>query len=357
MNEILGDQGPYGALSVAQVAGFLDGRVEGDGSLTVRGIAPLKDAGTEEMGFLADRRYLRDLEHTQAGALLVSESLAQEPGGPATRIVVKDAHAALPRMLPLFYSSPRPAPGIHPTAVLGAGVELGEDIGIGPYAVVGDGARIGHRVRVGAHVVIGSDCEVGEDSVFHPHVVLYPGTRVGARVILHAGVRLGVDGFGYVPGEGGIQKVPQVGLCLVEDDVEVGANTCIDRGSIGRTVVRTQTKLDNLVHLGHNVRVGKGVLMAAMTGVAGSSEVEDGVMTGGQVGISGHLTVGAGARLGAQAGVIGDIPPGTTVSGYPAREHREYLRAMGTLFKLQDTLKRLRDLEARLSALEETGGG
>jgi UDP-3-O-[3-hydroxymyristoyl] glucosamine N-acyltransferase len=162
-----------------------------------------------------------------------------------------------------------------------------------------------------------------------------------------------VDGFGYVPGEGGIVKIPQVGACVVEDDVEVGANTCIDRGSIGQTIVGRFTKLDNLVHLAHNVQVGKGVMMAAMAGVSGSTEIEDGVMIGGQAGIAGHLTLGAGAKIAAQGGVIGDIPPGKTVSGYPARDHREYLRGMGMVLRLPETAKRLKSAEERLAVLEE----
>jgi UDP-3-O-[3-hydroxymyristoyl] glucosamine N-acyltransferase len=185
-------------------------------------------------------------------------------------------------------------------------------------------------------------------------VVLYPDTRLGERVILHAGVRLGVDGFGYVTLEGHHQKIPQVGACVVEDDVEMGANTCVDRGSIGRTVIGRGTKIDNLVHLAHNVQIGEGVFMAAMVGISGSTRVGDGAMFGGQSGMVGHIDIGEGARVGAQAGVIGDIPPGETVSGYPARNNREFLRAMGMAFKLPETVRRIDELEQRLSRLEKS---
>jgi UDP-3-O-[3-hydroxymyristoyl] glucosamine N-acyltransferase len=285
----------------------------------------------------------------------VSEALAVEAEGCPTRIVVKDPHGALPKLLAHFYPTPLPEAGIHPTAVLEKGVELGEGITIGPYVVVGDGTVLGDGVRIGAHSVLGAECIVGADSVIHPHVVLYPGTRLGARVILHAGTCLGVDGFGYVPVEGEIRKVPQVGVCVVEDDVEVGANSCIDRGSIGRTIIGKSTKLDNLVHLAHNVQLGQGVLMAAQVGVAGSSIIRDGAMFGGQVGISGHLEIGEGVRVGGQGGVIGDVPPGKTVLGFPARDHREYLRAMGMAFKLPETVRRLKEVEERLAALEKSG--
>jgi UDP-3-O-[3-hydroxymyristoyl] glucosamine N-acyltransferase len=336
---------------------MVGGRVEGDASVMVDGVAPLSQAGETELGFLAQRRYLRHLAGTEARALLVSEELAEATCDHACRVVVNDPHTALPTLLNHFYPQKREEPGIHPTAVLGKGVELGSGVSIGPYAVVEDRARLGSGVRVGAHSVLGRGCVVGEDTIIHPHVVLYPGTRLGARVILHSGARLGVDGFGYVPVEDGVVKIPQVGACVVDDDVEVGANTCIDRGSIGKTVVGRFTKIDNLVHLAHNVQVGRGVLMAAMTGVAGSVDIGDGVMTGGQAGISGHLEVGAGARVAAQGGVIGDVPPGKTVSGFPARDHREFLRAMSMTLKLPETVRKLKELEARIAALEDTSAG
>jgi UDP-3-O-[3-hydroxymyristoyl] glucosamine N-acyltransferase len=340
-------------LTLAEVAEMVGGRVEGDSSIPVSGIAPLDQANPEELGFLAQRRYLRFLPGSRALAVLVSESLAEGAKGVPGRVVVEDPHGALPRLLAHFHPQRPVEPGIHPTAVLGRGVVLGEEVTIGPYAVLEDGVTLGARVQVGSHAVLGCGSVVGEDSHLHPHVVLYPGTRVGSRVILHAGVRLGVDGFGYFTEEGRHRKIPQVGACVVGDDVEIGANTCIDRGSIGRTVVGAGTKLDNLIHLAHNVLVGRGVLMAAMVGVSGSTRVGDGAMLGGQAGIIGHAEIGTGARIGAQAGVIGDIAPGETVSGYPARNNREYLRAMGLTFKLPSAFRRLEELERRLMALEE----
>ncbi len=356
MNGSAGLPGESRTIPAEEVARILEGRVEGDTTVALKGVAPLDQAGTDDLGFLAHRRYLKYLDGSKAGSVLVSEELAEAASGHPSRVVVEDAHQALPRLLAFFHPPAPFKPGIHSTVVLGKGVELGSGVSLEPYVVIGDGTRIENGVRVGAHSVVGANCVVGEDSVLHPHVVLYPRTRVGARVILHSGARLGVDGFGYVPEGGGIRKVPQVGACVVGDDVEVGANTCIDRGSIGQTTVGRFTKLDNLVHLAHNVQVGQGVLMAAMTGVAGSVEIGDGVMTGGQAGISGHLEVGAGARLAAQAGVIGDIPPGTTVSGFPARDHREYLRGMASLLKLPETLRKLKEMESRLAKLEEPGG-
>lgn len=345
------------SLTAGQVAELVHGRVEGDAEVLLHGLAPLNQATGGELGLLAQRRYLRHLPGTAAGTLLVSEDLADAAKGHPSRVVTENPHAAFPLLLAHFYPTRRPEPAVHPTAVLGRGVQLGSEVRIDAYAVIEDGAVLGDRVRVGAHSVIGEGSAIGEDSVLYPHVVLYPGTIVGARVILHSGTRLGTDGFGYVPSADGIQKVPQVGGCLIGDDVEIGANSCVDRGSIGQTVVGRFAKLDNLVHLAHNVQVGPGSLLAAMTGVAGSTEIGKGVMTGGQSGIAGHLVVGDGARLAAQAGVIKDVPPGQTVSGFPAREHRTFLKSLGLLSRLPDTLKRMAGLEERLTMLEKKGEG
>lgn len=339
--------------TVGELAERVAGRLEGDPSIEVSGIAPLDQAGPEELAFLAQRRYLKRLHHCRAHAILVSEGLAGSVEMFPARIVVKEAHAALPALLPVFYPEPEPTPSIHPTAVIGEGTHLGKGVSIGPYAVLGRATRIADGVQIGAHTVVGDDCVVGRDSILHPHVVLYPGTRLGERVILHAGVRLGVDGFGYVMLDGQHRKVPQVGACVVEDDVEMGANTCVDRGSIGRTVIGRGTKIDNLVHLAHNVLIGEGVLMAAMVGISGSTRVGDRAMFGGQSGMVGHIEIGEAARVGAQAGVIGDIRAGETVSGYPARNNREFLRAMGMAFKLPETLRRIEEVEERLSRLED----
>jgi UDP-3-O-[3-hydroxymyristoyl] glucosamine N-acyltransferase len=255
-------------------------------------------------------------------------------------------------VLPALYRPTPRAAGVHPTAVVGRGVELGEGATVDAYAVVGEGARLGDGAWVGAHAVGGPGVVVGAAPELRPHVTLYPGTELGARVVVHSGVRLGSDGFGYVFGDGAHRKIPHVGRCLVGDDVEIGANTTIDRGSVDDTVVGAGTKIDNLVHLGHNVRVGRLCLIMAQVGVAGSAVIEDGAILAGQVGVGGHLTVGRGARVGGQGGVTADVPPGATYSGYPARPHREALRAHAALFKLTDLVRPLERLLARDAADE-----
>jgi UDP-3-O-[3-hydroxymyristoyl] glucosamine N-acyltransferase len=348
---------PVPDLTTQDIARLVGGTLEGDPAIRIRGIAPLDQAQEQDLGFLAQRRYLKYLDETRARALLVTEDLREAAEGFPGRVIVPDAYQALARLLESLFPPESSPPGIHPTAVFGKGVKLGSEVRVDPYAVLGEDVIIGDRVRIGAHCVIGDGCQIGDDSVLHPQVVAYPGTRLGSGVILHAGVRLGVDGFGYVSEEGEHRKVPQVGGCEVEDGVEIGANSCIDRGSIGRTMVERGSKLDNLVHLAHNVHIGKGVLLAAMVGIAGSTRVGDGAMFGGQAGLVGHIEIGEGARIGAQAGVIGDIPAGETVSGYPARNNREFLRAMAMAFKLPETLKRLGDIEHRLTALEAEENG
>ena len=343
-----GSAGDRPTLSLEEVASLTGGRVEGDPETRIRDVAPAREAGPHDLALLADRRYLEDLEEGEAAAVLVSEELAEEASSPAARVVVDDAHRALIPLLERLHPTPEAEAGVHHTAVLGRDVRLGAGVTVGPYAVVEAGAEIGDGVRIGAHAVVGEGCRIGAGSVLHPHVVLYAGTVLGERVILHAGARIGVDGFGYVFTEEEHRKVPQVGGCVVADDVEIGANTTVDRGSIGRTEVGRGSKIDNLVQLGHNVRLGPLCVLASQVGVAGSTRLGAGVMCGGQVGIGGHLDVGDGVRLGGQAGVIGDVPADETWTGYPARPHREALRASALTFKLPELLRRIRALEARV---------
>lgn len=343
-------------MTVAEAAALVGGEVRGDATVRVRDVAPIFQAGPGEFGFLADRRYLRFLPETGAGALLVSEEVAGEIADvPQPTVVVQESHAALARLLSHFHPEPPSTPAIHPTAVIGRDVRLGEAVTIGPYAVIAESATIGDRVVIGAHVVVGAGCVIGDDSRLFPHVVLYRGSTIGRRVILHAGVRIGVDGFGYVFVDGAHRKVPQVGGCAIGDDVEIGANSCIDRGSIGRTEVGQGTKLDNLVHLGHNVRVGSKALLVAQVGVAGSTSIGDGAVLGGQAGLTGHLEIEAGAKIAAQAGVIGDVRAGEPVMGFPARPRSEYLRGMSNVFRLPELVKRVRELESAVARLVDAG--
>ena len=332
------------ALTAADVAAAVGGRLVGNPAARVTGIAPLDRAEPAHLSFLASERYAAAFATSRAGVVLVSAALEHAAGAAEARVVVDRPHDALLSLIPRFHRPPRRTSGVHPTAQIGRGVELGDDVAIGPFVVLGDGAVIGDRVTIESHCHVGAGVRIADDAHLYPSVVAYPGTTIGRRVILHAGVRLGSDGFGYVFREGRHEKIPHVGRCIVEDDVEIGANTTVDRGSIDDTVIGAGTKIDNLVQVAHNVRIGRLCLIMSQVGIAGSVRVEDGCILAGQVGISGHHTIGKGATLAAQAGVFGDIPAGETWSGYPARPHKEALRAQAALFRLPKLMRRLEQL-------------
>jgi UDP-3-O-[3-hydroxymyristoyl] glucosamine N-acyltransferase len=341
-----GGEGPR-LLTAEAIARLVGGELRGDGGVAIASVAPLDRAGEKDLTFLAAARYAPLFARTRAGAALVSPDLAEEHGTVPARIVVARPHEAMLRVLPELYVTPARATGVHPTAVIGRGARVGRDLALGPYAVIGASVELGDRVTIGPGCVIEAGAVIGDDSTLVAGVNVYSRAVIGRRVIVHAGACIGSDGFGYVFRDGAHQKIPHVGRCIIGDDVEVGANTTIDRGSIDDTVIGPGTKIDNLVHVGHNVRIGALCLIMAQVGIAGSSHVEDGAILAGQVGLSGHLTIGKNARLGAQAGVFGDVPAGETWSGYPARPHKEALRAYAALFRLSGLMKRLERLVER----------
>ncbi len=337
-------------LTARRVAELVGGELEGDGDVAISAVAPLHRADLSMLAFLSSAKYAEEVTAEGPGILLVSPELAGVAPRSRARILVKNPQEAMLRLLPWLYVSPRVEPGVHPSAVVGANVELGSDVSIGPFAVIGDGAHLGDRVYVAAHAVVGRGVQVGSDSQLYEHVVLYAGSSLGDRVIVHSGARIGSDGFGYVFSNGAHEKIPHVGRCIIEQDVEIGANSTIDRGSIDDTVIGAGTKIDNLVHVAHNVRVGRLCLIMAQVGIAGSVRIGDGAILAGQAGVAGHVTIGAGARLAAQAGVFGNIPPGETWSGYPARPHREALRAHAALFKLSGMMQSIQRLVGKEDA-------
>ena len=328
-------------LTASAVAELIGGTLEGDATASASSVAPLDRAGPGQLTFCGSAKYEPMLAGTRASIVLVAPDVARTGTAARAVITVAKPQEALLSLLPRLYRPPARKTGIHETAVIGRGARLGEGVELGPYVHVGDGATIGDRVTLDAGVVVGAGVTVGADARLFPRVTLYPGTTIGARVVLHAGAVLGSDGFGYVFREGRHEKITHVGRCVVEDDVEIGAGTTIDRGSIDDTVIGAGTKIDNLVHVAHNVRIGRLCLIAAQVGISGSARIEDGVVIGGQAGFQGHHTIGKGARIGGQSGVFGDVPAGETWSGYPARPHKESLRAQATLFRLAGMMKRL----------------
>lgn len=341
-----GGAGQY-ALTAGAVAREVGGELRGNPDLVVSAIAPLDRAGPGDVAFLATAKYAVLAAATQAGVILVSPELAELPCGAAVRVVVAKPHDAVLRLLPKFYREAVEPPGVHPSAIVGPEVSLGARVAIGPNAVIGEGATIGDDTVIEANVTIGAGVTVGAGSRIYANATLYPGVSTGARVHVHSGVRLGADGFGYVFRDGAHQKIPHVGRCIIGDDVEIGANTTIDRGSIDDTVIGAGTKIDNLVQVGHNVRVGRLCIIMSQVGISGSVRIEDGVIIAGQAGLAGHIVVGAGARVGGQSGVFGDVPAGQTWSGYPARPHRDALRAQAAMLKLPSLLRGIERLLGR----------
>ena len=321
-------------LTAQAVADLVGGRLIGNGASMLDSVAPLDRAGPESLSFLASTRYLADFRASRAGAVLVTEIHAAEPRGPATRIVVPDPYRALIVAVPSLFPPERLAPGIDPTARLGPGLTLGPDVSVGPYVVLGREARIGARTRLGAGAVIEEGVTIGADCVIGPHAVCLSGSRLGDRIVLKAGAVVGGAGFGYAETPEGRARLPHVGGCILEDDVEIGSATCVDRGSLGDTVVGRGTKIDNLVQVGHNVRIGERCLVMATTGIAGSVRIGNDVIVAGHVGIADHNTIGDRARVSACSVVIGDVPADATVGGYPARGHRTFLRAQAAQYRL-----------------------
>lgn len=334
----------HGPITAAAVAAQVGGRLIGDPTIVVVGVAPLDRAESHELSFLASARYVEWFRGTRAGVVLVSPDLADTPGAPGARIVVDKPVDCMVGLLARFHRTEARPVGVHPSAVIAASAQIGAGVTIEPHVVVKDDARIGDGCWIGASAVIGAGCTLGRDVRVHSGVVLYPFVEVGDRVLLHAGARVGREGFGFVPGPRGLVRIPHAGRCVLEHDVEVGANSCVDRGSVDDTIIGAGTKIDSLVHVAHNVRIGRMCFLIAQVGVAGSARIEDGVRLGGQVGVGGHLTIGAGASIGAQGGVIGDVPAGATWSGYPARPHAEQMRAHAALLRLSRLVRPIEQL-------------
>lgn len=328
-------------LSAKQIAELVDGTLHGDAGRRLSAVAPLDSAGPEDVSFVAGRAYLSYLPATRAGLVLAPEKFAAEAAATGTWVCVDDPHMALAKLLPALYPPPPAHVGVHPTALVASSAAVDPSAWVGPFCTLGEGVNIGAGAQIHSHCVIAEGCSIGAGTVVHPHSTLHHGVQVGKHCIIFSGARVGSDGFGYASSAAGHQRVLQVGGCVIGDHVEIGANTTIDRGSIGDTVIGAGTKIDNLVHIGHNVRIGEHVLILAQVGISGSTSVGDHAVLAGQAGIGGHLRIGNGARVAGQAGVTGDVAAGETVSGYPARPHREALRAQAALFRLPKLLRRL----------------
>jgi len=324
----------------------------------IAGVASLSEATPGDLAMVSEEKFLQALPGSKAGALLGSVSLRDALLADGRPFLVSESpQEALQAILEVVYPEVGPPSGIHPMAWVHPDARVDAEASVGPFAVVDAGAVVEAGAALGAHCVVGAEAIIGRGSVLYPHAVVYPGATVGARVRIHSGARVGVDGFGYRFDGQAHQRIPQVGGCVLEDDVEVGANTCIDRGSTGTTRVGAGSKIDNQVHLGHNVVIGPLSIVVAQAGVSGSCRLGKGVILGGQAGLAGHLHIGDGARVAAQAGVIGDVEAGTTVMGFPARPQREFLKATAAQYKVPELIQRVRALEVEVLARGERSAG
>lgn len=337
-------------ISLQKIAEMVGGEVVGEGTLLISGISGIKEARKGEITFLANAAYIPELSRTQASAVIVGKEFSEAPL-PIVR--VEDPYYAFSRVLTFFHTKDYRPRGISSLASLGERVQLGKDLSLYPFVTICDGAQIADRVTIYPGTCVGEGSEVGEETIIYPNVTIREGVIIGRRVIVHSGTVLGSDGFGYATHGGRHHKIPQVGSVIIEDDVEIGANVTVDRATMGRTIIKRGTKIDNLVQIAHNVSIGEHCLLVAQVGISGSTVVGNHVILAGQVGLVGHIAIGDHVIVGAQSGVANDVKANERVTGSPAIPHREWLRVQATLPHLPEMRKRMKALEEKVSQLQK----
>jgi UDP-3-O-[3-hydroxymyristoyl] glucosamine N-acyltransferase len=337
-------------MQLRELAERLGCRLEGDGALDIRRVAGLEQAGEGDLSFFANPRYAPILKCTRATAVIIGESA---PPAPCAMLRTKHPSLAFANAVALFSPQEPPPPGVAALSAIAPDATLGCGVSIGPFSSVGRGARVGDRTIIHPNVFIGDGAVVGDDCIIHSHAAIRERVALGNRVIVQNGAVIGADGYGFVKRPDGThQKIPQTAIVVIEDDVEIGANTTIDRPAVGETRVQAGAKIDNLVQIGHGVNVGRNTLLAAQVGIAGSTTIGDDVTLAGQVGVAGHVTVGKGASAVGQSGITNSVADGTFVSGYPAIENKEWLKSSVIFKKLPELRKKIADLEQRILELE-----
>ena len=337
-------------MTLADLATRLGCRLDGDGAIEITRVATLDQAGAGDVTFLANPRYAGAAQQTKASAIILSEDA---PPAPCAMLRSTHPYRSFADAVALLGRNERPPDGVHPTAAVAPDARVGRGVSIGAFVVVGAGADIGDRVVLHPHVVIGPGTRIGEDSILHARVSVRERSVLGSRVVVQDGAVIGSDGYGFVTDANGVHhKIPQQSIVVIEDDVEIGANTTIDRPAVGETRIGRGTKIDNLVQIGHGVTIGEHVLLVAQVAIAGSTTIGNHVVLAGQVGVVGHITIGDRARVTAQSGITDSIEPGALVSGYPGIDNREWLKASAIFRHLPDMRRQLKDLQARLEALE-----
>ncbi len=337
--------------SASQIAQLVGGKVEGDPNAVVSTFAKIEEGHPGAISFLANPKYAHFIYDTQSSIVLVNEDFEAEHPIKATLIRVKDAYATVAHLLQMVTAMTQQHPtGIEQPCFIAPAVEIPDDAYVGAFAYIGAGAKIAKGAKIYPQAYVGPNVEIGENSVIYPGVKIYHGCKIGKRCIIHGGAVIGADGFGFAPQEdGSYSKIPQTGIVEIEDDVEIGANTAIDRAMMGATRIRHGVKLDNLIQIAHNVEVGADTVMASQVGVAGSAKIGSRCMMGGQVGIAGHITVGDGTQVGAQAGIPNSVKPGSAIIGSPAIPGRDFALQCARLKRLGDLFDRVRELEKKVN--------
>ncbi len=335
-----------------QIAELLGGTVDGNGNAAVNTFAKIEEGTPGALSFLSNVKYTQHIYTTKSSVVLVNKDFKPEQPVSATLVRVDNAYEALAKLMSIYASMKPGRTGISSLASVSEKAKIGKNVYIGPFAVIEDGATVGDNTQIYPLVTIGEGASVGSDCILYPHVTIYYACKVGNRCILHAGSVVGADGFGFAPTPNGYDKIPQIGIAELEDDVEIGANTCVDRSTMGRTVVHKGVKLDNMVQVAHNVEVGENTVISAQTGIAGSSKVGAWCMIGGQSGISGHLTIGDKVNFCAKTGAISNIESNQTIMGYPAIAHRNYLRSSILFKQLPEMDATIRQLQKEIEELK-----
>lgn len=336
-----------------QIAELIGGRVEGDENATVSFFSKIEEGKPGAISFLSNPKYTHYIYDTQSSVVLVNEDVVLEQPVRTTLIRVANAYECVAKLLQ-FYESMKPRKtGVDPLAFVSPSAKIGENCYIGAFAVIEDNAVVGDGCQIYPHCYVGQGVTIGNDSVLYPHVVIYYGCKVGQRVILHAGCVIGADGFGFAPSANGYDKIPQIGIVTIEDDVEIGANACVDRSTMGSTYVRRGVKLDNLVQIAHNTDIGENTVMSAQVGVAGSSKVGKWCMFGGQVGVAGHLVIGDKVNVGAQSGIIGNLKSDQSYMGSPVMDPKLFFKSMAVLRRLPEIYKMVNDMEKEIRELKK----
>jgi len=338
--------------TLAVIAESIGGRLAGRGDVVVEGIAPLHSAGPTDLTLVVGAANLPKLAESRAGAAIVPEG-HEVPG----RDVIhhRNPYIALAKVLETMYPPERVAPGVHPAAFVDPTARLGAGVRIGPHAIVQANAVLGDGVRIGAGAYVGRQVSVGANTALFPHAVLYERVTVGRDCVIHSGAVVGADGFGFTRDGGRNRKIPQVGGVVIGDDVEIGANSCVDAGTMEPTRIGANTKIDNLVQIGHNCTIGERVVICGAAAIAGSVKIEDDATLAGQSAVAGHLTIGRGATIGGMCGVISDVAAGTVVAGLPHQPHKEWAKSSAALRHLPDLVREVHELRRRLAQLEANG--